>query len=382
MILFLAMFALLQRAEELRRTPTTLSCPAAVSKILGTAYEFGAFETSCPTFPFASLLSASKQQQHGKRVVISVGCNKGDDLLRASRIYNPRITSTIIEKHKDAFFTKAKELGAIMSGKTAWHLLEGSCGEFHSNQNEIDSTSQEGSHVVALCIEPLRRNALALKGAFHQSVPNPKELGFDYTIIREAVSDHEYTTRFPDLPPGWEQASLTGKHGPLAPHADMITTNVSTLPKILQQVTASTITFVDHLSIDVEGADVDVVKGAKTLFQEKRVGFVEFEVNSKGSWVAKGFSFGNFINDFDAWGYDCYFPTNKGSLIPLTKCLTEQHKRTRWGNVACVLRGYLAADVIREKALNLIALLSGELTTPWKPSGSPTNSQSINSDLF
>lgn len=59
-------------------------------------------------------------------------------------------------------------------------------------------------------------------------------------------------------------------------------TNVTTLSKILAKVRAGDNVHVDHLSIDVEGEDIMVIRGSQELFEDRRVAFVEFEVNSKG----------------------------------------------------------------------------------------------------
>ena len=227
---------------------------------------------------------------------------------------------------------------------------------------------------MAVCIDAMGSNVRTLKKAYAESLPDPTSLGVDYVVIHAAVSNHIGTAEFPDMPAGFEQASLGA-----GAQTQTAKVNVSTLPALMDQLQLSAI---DHLSIDVEGFDPLVLQGAYPLFKSHSVDFLEFEVNNKGPWLKT--SLGGIVRDLDGMGYDCYYPTNKGGLVPLTGCMTEQHDQLRWGNVACLGRWAGASAKVRRRAralqdlLNVDGAPAAAATAPldWKPENqklSPSN---------
>lgn len=89
---------------------------------------------------------------------------------------------------------------------------------------------------------------------------------------------------------------------------------------------------IHYLSIDVEGYDFNVIKGAqKTL---ERVHYLEFEYNWVGPWAKQHLA--DAIDLFKSKDFVCYFPGINGNIWRITDCWQEFYAIHSWANVACV----------------------------------------------
>ena len=90
---------------------------------------------------------------------------------------------------------------------------------------------------------------------------------------------------------------------------------------------------IDFLSIDVEGFDLLVLKGAtKTLPRTK---YLEFEYNSVGAWKQQNLS--TAIDLLGGAGFQCYWAGKEGRLWRITNCWMDSFNQLKqWSNVACV----------------------------------------------
>ena len=92
---------------------------------------------------------------------------------------------------------------------------------------------------------------------------------------------------------------------------------------------------VDMLSIDTEGYDDLVLRGAAATLAKTRI--VEFEYHSVGVWPST--SLWDTVRSLHAhWGFRCYWQGNarhNGSLILLEEACTKSLTKHFWSNVVC-----------------------------------------------
>lgn len=74
--------------------------------------------------------------------------------------------------------------------------------------------------------------------------------------------------------------------------------------------------FIDFLKIDVEGAELDVLKGSIKMLREERIMFLQVEYG--GTYPDAGITFVDVINFIEPYGYNIY-ELVKGSLQRITK---------------------------------------------------------------
>jgi hypothetical protein len=85
--------------------------------------------------------------------------------------------------------------------------------------------------------------------------------------------------------------------------------------------------------------DPEVLRGAETLLQARRVRILEFEYHMHRAWKAT--SLEAVVARLDAHGYDCFFE-NSASLTRLTGCWHGNFEIRGWSNVICTLRTEVA----------------------------------------
>lgn len=76
------------------------------------------------------------------------------------------------------------------------------------------------------------------------------------------------------------------------------------------------ISFIDFLKIDVEGAELDVLHGAKNMLSEKKISFLQVEYG--GTYPDAGITFMHVIEFVNQFGYSVYELID-AKLSPLTK---------------------------------------------------------------
>jgi FkbM family methyltransferase len=131
----------------------------------------------------------------------------------------------------------------------------------------------------------------------------------ELTIVAKAVGDQPGTATFYEEPEAGGTSSLV--HG--YSHADAVPcqVEVTTLDIALP---ANDIDFVDVLKIDVEGFDLLVLRGARSLLVEHRVGLVQFEYNQM--WLGAGSTLREAIDLLTRMGYEVYLLNRRGLWQP------------------------------------------------------------------
>jgi hypothetical protein len=104
---------------------------------------------------------------------------------------------------------------------------------------------------------------------------------------------------------------------------------------------------VDILSIDTEGHDAVVLRGARKTLQARAATIVEFEHHSVGRWLTE--SLHDTVQALDAYGYRCFWQGNLGQLASLLPWCDQFNKR-KWSNIVCshhpmVLNVFTSLDI-------------------------------------
>ena len=92
---------------------------------------------------------------------------------------------------------------------------------------------------------------------------------------------------------------------------------------------------IHFLSIDVEGFDFEVLKGASRILAN-HVHYLEFEYNWKGPWGKQQLKDAIDYLSHDDQGFQCYWPGRTGHIWRITGCWLDHYAYRFWSNVACV----------------------------------------------
>ena len=249
----------------------------------------------------SSLLSSA--YNNPSATLISVGCNRGDDLLLQIREWSRN---------------SSYSLQSMIHEENKWFFSHRSC--------PLDSDMEIDEHFIrpvnGFCIEPMH-------STFDFVDKIIKELGWDAMVhvIHAAVSSTPGTVQFPiDHRPGVEHLGI----GSTAEETEFI--NVITIDELVEKNAIETI---DVLSIDTEGNDMRVIFGAvKSL---SKVRYLEFEYHHVNRWARSDLQ--DLVDLLDQFGFDCFWPGNTGQLWRLTGCWHDSYyTKKSWSNVACANR--------------------------------------------
>ena len=297
--------------------------------------------SSCPDSSWLDHHFTVRQAEAGEEPFLSffVGCNKAIDAVHALRMgsRNPRFD---VEQWK-----------TVLSEGRENEFAGSSCAQFDKDY-EVQS-QQPIRPAQVYCFEPVSTT-------FAQLHRTKMELGWTNELILEkaAVSSERGTMSVPkEVKLGRENAGIQqldcGKNGneddcrkiPIYTLNDY----VGTMPGKPQ---------IHFLSIDVEGFDFEVLKGASNILKDQ-VHYLEFEYNWKGPWARQNLA--DAVNMLHNDGFICYWPGPKdGHIWRITGCWQDHYATRYWSNVACVNGGIpqarpLAQDM-EEKFLRTLAL--------------------------
>mmetsp|Transcript_25354 Transcript_25354/g.28364 ORF Transcript_25354/g.28364 Transcript_25354/m.28364 type:complete len:540 (-) Transcript_25354:87-1706(-) len=299
---------------------------------------------------------------------ISVGCNKGFDALNTLRM-----------GISDASLDKKAWQTAMVEANDGKPLHISVCGQNNateqfqlpppvppaSNSNKNDRIDVTARRIGAMhCFEPIPQTVANLK-------KSAKQLGYDrlgFHVIPKAVSNKAGTVGFyTDNNAGVENIGMASACSKIMDPAsrekmckdvEVITLKDYVETSIDKNSEANTI--IHHLSIDVEGFDVDVLFGAGPSVL-KRVEYLEFEYNWMGSWEKQhlhdvilmldgkkhrpiynsnehnGNATDIDTNEYSELSFTCYWAGIQ-RLWRITDCWMRFYDIHTWGNVACVNR--------------------------------------------
>jgi len=259
--------------------------------------------------------------------IVSVGCNKGLDLVRTSYLF-----------------------GGPIKGKKWWDTIKsiepridcGACGQCETTNN---FHQVEKKKVTAVCIEPLPANTKILKAGCDR-------LNMDWFKVIEAAGSNSDggTVEFPDnQKAGTEHiGQIMFENDPSHKAQDKYGTIKVPVVSVDGLVEKGTIKTVDVLMIDVEGFDPRVLHGAWKILPAVR--YLEFEYHEVGLW--RHTQLKTVITElYNAFSFDCFLE-GKGQLWPLFPW-EDKYEFKRWSNVLCLKHNDPWFDFIRPYIINV-----------------------------
>ena len=192
------------------------------------------------------------------------------------------------------------------------HCDCGMCGACSSKASFVYGRA----NVSAIAIEMMRANYENLKGLFVKfKVPGE--------VIHAAGGEEAGTAYEPaaDLKIGHEQAGIQS-HG--------ISVAMVTVDQIVTERKVKTI---DLLSIDTEGHDATVLRGASKTLERRLAKVVEFEYHGIGA--GSGEKLDDTISMMRRFGYSCFWQSNGGEISPFFRECAASYEFHAWSNVVC-----------------------------------------------
>jgi FkbM family methyltransferase len=259
---------------------------------------------------------------------ISVGCNKGFDAINTLRMgtFDDTINKA---SWKQAMTYDGSSLHQSVCNQDAaddtFEVLEPYQKESTSNKN---IPHPEGE---MHCIEPMPQTYEKLNRSAEVLGYSKKGLKVTHGAISKESGEMLFHT---GGAPGVENLGLASCGTNTAEECEAV--KVYSLYDFVQQhVKAESSRPINHLSIDVEGFDGDVLLGATTDLL-KRVEYLEFEYNWMGSWRMQHLY--DIVEMLDTnSGLTCYW-AGIDRLWRITDCWMSYYDIHVWSNVACVNR--------------------------------------------
>lgn len=245
--------------------------------------------------------------------IVSVGCNKGDDLVRQMQMW------TKSKVYDVASFRNATQAYGMESVRAC------PSEPYAADKAEHETSSHSVARVFGYCIEPMPSTFVAVKKAI-----DAVGLASHVRAFRYAVSSKPGLTWFAgDVPAGVENLGMETD----SDSGDgKIATDVVTID---QFATAHRLREIHTLSVDTEGNDARVLIGA--IESLPRVRLLEFEYHSVGHWATADLH--DTVDYLDNLGFTCFWAGNAGQLWRLTNCWHDSYYADRWwSNVVCCNR--------------------------------------------
>jgi FkbM family methyltransferase len=263
-------------------------------------------------------------------LLVFVGCNKGYDLITAARQWGNNAsfkTSDVFKEHN----------------KRSGELHFGACNAAKKGDVPVNG-SLSMRRVLAYCIEPMPANVKILNNAFSALSYAPPVI-----VVHAAVSSTIGAASFPNGKSGAEALGMNANADMSADTNISTTVKVTTLDELLLPALQvdSNGGIIDWLSIDTEGNDMRVLFGSVGILGERRVRYLEFEYHAVHKWASSNLE--DLVDLLDQFGFDCYFPGNRGQLWRLTGCWDDSYNKKTWSNVVCPHRSEVRLTDFMEK---------------------------------
>jgi len=289
--------------------------------------------TMCPQDLWVDSLVESDPSSD--KIIIDIGCNKGDDLIAWMERWDPSPqgfwnTSRWKQYYADTLLRPDPNQKNWVLDTETFHCPDRPFSRPEAvKQMAMQSTTRRAP--IAVCVEPERENIELLKASSALGYGSTEHGSFH--IVQAALSDHadmNQTIEFPDGFPGQENLGLSSRM------YDGHTSSVplTTVDNLVKQLKLPR---VDILTIDTEGWDPAVLLGAMETLSSVR--YLEFEVHRdlKGTpW--ENTTLKSVITSLDEKGLECHWAGTNGVLLSLNKCWKESFEEGFWANVACVKR--------------------------------------------
>lgn len=293
------------------------------------------YGTNCPRTAWVDAMVIADAAP-GK-VIVDVGCNKGDSLMRW------------MERWDMSAFWSTEKWVRYYASRCVTHYA---C-PWPSNSSTPLTTARQGKRTsqtraagsgkplpLGVCVEPMPANVNLLRGAVAQLGYKPSETREQGAlhIVQAAVLDVSNKTI--GFPSGFAGQDDLGVHSTRV-------ANVPVLVKTVDGIVAELdISRVDVLLVDTEGADPAVLRGAAGTLRSVR--YLEFEVHRDlvGTEWEKT-TLASVVHELDALNFECFWAGNNGKLLSMNACWADHFELGTWANAACVKRGDVWQKVLQ-----------------------------------
>lgn len=261
---------------------------------------------NCPSDRWLDLVSPLIADTN--MVIVNIGANKGFNV------------NSFLKRFQRGWSTT----------NVAWHAQSPSagCGVCGACSSEVALTYGR-ANVYAIAVEMANSNYENLKKMFaHFKVPGD--------VIHAAGGEQPgFAYEPPNVTAGTEYMGIQSQ-GIKIP-----------MVSVDQIVSERRLDSIDLLSIDTEGHDAPVLRGAAKTLEKRLAKVVEFEYHGVGAWAA-GEKLDDAIAMMRRFGYTCFWQSNSGPLSPFFSNCASAYEFKSWSNVVC------ATDPKIVTALNML----------------------------
>lgn len=279
-------------------------------------------DSACPDVEaMYSEMAKVDMLRKGPHQFMSVGCNRGEDLVRFSQLFD----GTRHTFDHSSWVSALRKAGGI-------HLHDICNAENVSARTaQVAEASQPPQ---AYCIEGMRSNVRLL----NQTLRLLPALNPALTVVGSAFGGPEEVgtkVHFPECAAGREQGGIGIHLG----WSDCSNVEVP-VDSVDNFMSVRGMKRLDALFVDTEGHDPAVLDGARRLLDNGLVRYVEFEVHQDlKSLIWSRRSLRSVTSPLEAAGYQCYW-MGRGKLTSLSGYYHPMYdqKTLGWSNIACVQR--------------------------------------------
>ena len=258
--------------------------------------------SNCPSDRWLDLVSPIIAEPN--MVMINIGANKG---------YN--VNSFLRRFQRGWSTTNAAWSAQLFAQKQfAQNNLTSRCGVCSACRVEVQLRYGR-ANVYVVAVEMAQSNSRNLQHLFeHFKVPGD--------VIHAAGGEQSGVA--------YEQPNITAGH-----EGSGISTRGIKIPMVTvdQIVEERKLESIDLLSIDTEGHDAPVLRGATTTLKKRLAKVVEFEYHCVGAWASEKLD--HIISMMRRNRYTCFWQSVKGELSPFFPECAAAYEFRQWSNVVC-----------------------------------------------
>ena len=239
-------------------------------------------------------------------VMVNIGANKG---------YN--VNSFLKRFQRGWHTTNAAWSAQQYPGNKNISLTHLTCGVCNACMQEEVKLRYGRANVYVVAVEMAQSNSRNLQRVFeHFKVPGD--------VIHAAGGEQSGVAyEPPNIMTGFEGEGISTK-GVKVP-----------MVSVDQIVAERKLESIDLLSIDTEGHDAPVLRGANTPLEKRLAKVVEFEYHLKGAWASKSEKLDHVISMMRRNQYTCFWQSGTGELSPFFPECAAAYEFREWSNVVC-----------------------------------------------
>jgi len=293
-------------------------------------------ESNCYTSPWVEDMVHVDPDGDGK-VFLDIGCNTGIDAVMWLERWGKtpgvgRLWDDALKKY-DIVDPKT---GCGHSWSTSDDMIVPyghRVASLHQTSSNVSHTHTPHGEPKVVCVEPVPSTVKML----HELTAKVFDKASPFKVFQAAVSDQVGFVNVTDAKLGDEEAGIDKKATRLSGTKHLVSVPLITVDQLLADYGLKT---VDVMTIDTEGHDPSVIKGAETALRNGMVRLLIFEIHQdlkETPWATT--SLHSVLQTLASWQYVCYWTDNHGPLHRLSGFWTAEMESkfhpVGWGNVAC-----------------------------------------------